>query len=116
MGTIDRYDAVLSAPDVPRSVRDRPARADPVRSGLDDHVGRARHLGLWPDLLRHNRHLLLLRFVHSDLRVFGNASSVHGPVDISPHGTGADLLRHSVWSEHGSTLLPAGPRRHADVL
>ncbi len=53
----------------------------PVRRDDDDDVGGGDDVSVWPRVLRHHRHVLFLRFLHSDCRVPRHAPALHGSLD-----------------------------------
>src|SRR5215510_7734281 len=69
--------SVLPATYVSRVVSDRLAWTILLRRHAHDNVGCVDDIRVWTDLLRDDRHLFLLRFLHSDFGLSRNASAVY---------------------------------------
>src|SRR5262245_12020354 len=108
--------SVLPATHVSRVVSDRLAWTILFRRHANDNVGRVDDIRVWTDLLRDDRHLFLLRFLHSNFGFFGNASAVYRSGNVAAIRAWPGDLWSAVRPEHRRVVSVAWRDWYADVL
>src|SRR5215510_7950651 len=108
--------SVLLATYVFRVVSDRLALTILLRRHAHDNVGCVDDIRVWTDLLRDDRHLFLLRFLHSNFGFSGNAAAVYRSGNVAAIRAWPGDLWSAVRPEHRRVVSVAWRGRYADVL